>query len=107
LERGHSETGHLAPDPHAYAVTGDVERRRVLLVDDTWVTGARIRSAAAALQRAGASVVAMTVVGRIVDTRAAPGNARWWSWAEATARPGRDARFAPCCLSHCTLATPR
>jgi len=107
LERGDGVTRHLAPHPHAYTVVGDVRGRRVLLVDDVWVTGARIRSAAATLERGGASVAAMLVVGRIVDTGAAPGNARWWSWAESKASPGRDAALVPCCLSQCTLATTR
>ncbi|MDQ6836192.1 MAG: phosphoribosyltransferase [Actinomycetota bacterium] len=38
--------------------------RSVLLVDDTWTTGASARSAAATLKRAGASTVAAVVIGR-------------------------------------------
>jgi phosphoribosylpyrophosphate synthetase len=57
----------------------DVRGRRVLVVDDTWVTGARARSAAAALALAGAQVVAALVIGRAVDPDASPAVARWWS----------------------------
>lgn len=44
---------------------------RVLLVDDTWTTGASAQSAAMALRRAGARSVATVVIGRHVG-RAAP-----------------------------------
>lgn len=39
----------------------------VLLLEDTWVTGASAQSAAAALKRAGARHVAVVVIGRHVD----------------------------------------
>jgi hypothetical protein len=41
----------------------------VLLVDDTWVSGASAQSAAVALKRAGARRVAVVVLGRHVDPR--------------------------------------
>ena len=67
--------GHLSPAAGAFGVNGAVGGRRVLLVDDTWVTGARMRSAAAAaLEAAGARVVAMVVAGRVVD----PARRRAW-----------------------------
>ena len=39
----------------------------MLLVDDTWVSGASAQSAAAALKAAGARRVALVVIGRHVD----------------------------------------
>jgi|SRR5579884_225122 len=39
----------------------------VLLIDDTWTTGASAQSAAAALRRAGAGTVAAVVIGRHVN----------------------------------------
>jgi hypothetical protein len=51
----------------------------VLLLDDTWVSGASAQSAAAALKLAGAAYVATVVLGRHVnpaDPRAAPLMAR-------------------------------
>jgi predicted amidophosphoribosyltransferase len=41
--------------------------RAVLLIDDTWTTGANARSAAAALKAAGAERVAVMVIGRYVN----------------------------------------
>jgi predicted amidophosphoribosyltransferase len=50
----------------------DVAGEAVLLVDDTWTTGARLQAAAAALRSAGAHAVAGLVVGRHVDPRRHP-----------------------------------
>jgi hypothetical protein len=46
---------------------GPVAGADVLLVDDTWVSGASAQSAAAALKAAGARRVALVVIGRHVD----------------------------------------
>jgi len=55
----------FSPDKYepATAPTG----RSVLLIDDTWTTGANAQSAAAALKSAGASTVAALVVGRHIS----------------------------------------
>ena len=47
--------------------SGDVGGRAVLLIDDTWTTGANAQSAAAALKAAGARRVAALVIGRYVN----------------------------------------
>ncbi len=110
IDRGPGSADHLAPDPDAFAVRGAARGRRVLLVDDTWVTGARMRSAAFALTEAGAQVVALVVAGRAVgavDTAPVPAVARWWCWAEARQRHGSGVGRAPCCLAHCTGDGPR
>jgi hypothetical protein len=44
-----------------------LEGERILLVDDTWTTGASAQSAAAALREAGASTVAALVIGRHIN----------------------------------------
>jgi adenine/guanine phosphoribosyltransferase-like PRPP-binding protein len=44
-----------------------VPRADVLLIDDTWVSGASAQSAAAALKLAGARRVAIVVLGRHLD----------------------------------------
>lgn len=49
------------------SVHGQVTGENVLLVDDTWVSGASAQSAAAALKLAGAARVAVIVLGRHVD----------------------------------------
>jgi hypothetical protein len=55
--------------PHAfdrrrYATTGRLPEAAVLIVDDTWTTGANVQSAATALKEAGAQTVAAVVIGR-------------------------------------------
>jgi hypothetical protein len=51
-------------DPGRFAVTGARPGAGVLLVDDTWVSGASAQSAAAALKRAGIGPVAVVIAGR-------------------------------------------
>jgi hypothetical protein len=52
--------------PDAFPATGRLARERIILVEDTWVTGAKSVSAAGALMEAGASV-AVIVIGREVN----------------------------------------
>lgn len=84
------------------ARSGSVARRRILLVDDTYTTGAHIQSAAAALDVAGAAEVNLLVLGRRVyagtpgkpTTRAPDGPSA--GDALAVPRRWRIAR-CPCC----------
>jgi predicted amidophosphoribosyltransferase len=52
---------------HKYEAIRELGGRSVLLVDDTWTTGANAQGAAAALKGAGASTVAALVIGRYVN----------------------------------------
>jgi len=99
LASGAGDSGHLAPDPAAVVVSGPIAGRRVLLVDDTWVTGARLSAAAVAVESAGAAVVALVVAGRVVDS---PGTAaaRWWDAVEERVNSADDR----CCLDACRWA---
>jgi predicted amidophosphoribosyltransferase len=47
-----------------FAAISQLQSRSVLLIDDTWTTGASARSAAESLKRAGASIVAAVIIGR-------------------------------------------
>jgi hypothetical protein len=70
LVRAEAAVGHMRPDAAAFRVPAGagagVVGRRILLLDDTYVTGARAQSAAAALRRAGARAVVIVALGRVV-----------------------------------------
>jgi hypothetical protein len=53
-----------ARDPEKFAATRRLSGESILLIDDTWTTGANAQSAAAALKSAGAGPVAALVIGR-------------------------------------------
>jgi predicted amidophosphoribosyltransferase len=63
-------TGAIAPDERKYHPDRFAAQRTispdesVLLIDDTWTTGSRAQSAGTALRAAGASNVAVVVIGR-------------------------------------------
>lgn len=67
LRRGPGVLGHNEASDTGYEVTRDVTDTRVLIVDDTFTSGARSQSAASALQIAGADVVAIVPVGRYIN----------------------------------------
>jgi hypothetical protein len=62
--------GHMRPDPAAFSLHAQgkaaVAGARVLLLDDTYVSGARAQSAAAALQRASARATVIAPLGRVL-----------------------------------------
>ena len=69
LVRGEDATDHLIASRHGFEVEASADRawlrrRRVLVVDDTIITGARAQSAAATLRLSGATVAGILVVGR-------------------------------------------
>ena len=51
-------------DRRRYEVTVSPAQAAVLVIDDTWTTGANLQSAATALKEAGAQTVAAVVIGR-------------------------------------------
>jgi predicted amidophosphoribosyltransferase len=67
LHRSEVGCSHRRFDRRRFISDCRLEGERVLLVDDTWTTGASAHSAAAALREAGASTVAAIVVGRHVN----------------------------------------
>lgn len=64
LERADPPTPEHDFDPHKFEPTRPLTGQAVLLIDDTWTTGASAQSGAAALKRAGARTVAAVVIGR-------------------------------------------
>ncbi len=85
--------GHLWADEGGFRVGNKVDGQRILLLDDTWTSGARAQSAASSLARAGATVVALVPVGRVVDPAWSPRIASWWQ-----ARAGLAYEPGTCCL---------
>lgn len=77
---------HNHGDPRAYRATSPaLPGRRVLLLDDTFTTGARVQSAASTLSLAGAEVIACLVIGRVINPNFDAGTRTLW--ADASARP--------------------
>jgi predicted amidophosphoribosyltransferase len=66
LERTEVDVDHREAAEQAYRALPEADGRRVLLIDDTFTSGARVQSAASALAVAGADVVAAVVLGRFV-----------------------------------------
>ncbi len=93
LERTEVPLDHRLADQRGFRVTADVGGKRVLLVDDTFTTGARIQSAGSALALAGADVVAAVVLGRVVQPSFSAGAEALWQEQSTT-----PFDFARCCL---------
>lgn len=70
LARTGAPVGHMRPSAAAFVVRREarsaVTGRRVLVLDDTYVSGARAQSAAGALRRAGARSVVVVALGRVL-----------------------------------------
>lgn len=64
LRRSTAEVAERTPDARKYEAARGLGGEAVLLIDDTWTTGANAQSAAAALREAGAGTVAAVVIGR-------------------------------------------
>jgi predicted amidophosphoribosyltransferase len=93
LERGPGALNHNQASDDGYTVIRNVEGENILVVDDTFTSGARIQSAASALSLAGANVVAAVPIGRVINP--AFSDATRELWAAACAR-GFD--FEVCAL---------
>jgi hypothetical protein len=74
---------------------------RVLLLDDTWTTGASAQSAAMALRRAGARSVATVVLGRHINPEFEPA----WPTGPGPPHASRIERQMPFALASCAVHT--
>lgn len=66
LRRSGTPVDPRSVDSGKYNATRDLNDASVLLIDDTWTTGANAQSAAAALELAGAGPIGILVLGRHV-----------------------------------------
>lgn len=67
LERSDVEGEERTVDPRRFVAKRRLDGEAVLLVDDTWTTGASVESAAQVLKGAGASTVGVVIMGRHVN----------------------------------------
>jgi hypothetical protein len=93
LVRGPAPVDHKLADDDAFAVPRRLSGERVLLVDDTLTSGARLQSAVSAIRLNGASAVAAIVIGRVIDP----------AWNDNSRRVWERARQTPFTFDHCCL----
>jgi len=67
LMRSGTAVADRVVDPLKYSPTRDLDGESVLVIDDTWTTGANAQSAAGALKTTGAGRVAVLAIGRHVN----------------------------------------
>jgi hypothetical protein len=67
LMRSETPVAERMVDPLKYSPTRDLAGESVLIIDDTWTTGANAQSAAGALKTTGAGQVAVLAIGRHVN----------------------------------------
>jgi phosphoribosylpyrophosphate synthetase len=67
LWRGEGAIGWRQPNDQAFKVRGNVDGKTILIIDDIFVSGAHVQSAASALYLAGAASVTALVAVRLID----------------------------------------
>jgi hypothetical protein len=85
---GPGQCGHRRAEEAGFRVDPALAGARVLVVDDTWASGARVQSTASALVLAGAAVAAVAVLGRYVTPMAGTGTEAWWKEQVRAGRAG-------------------
>jgi hypothetical protein len=104
LRRAGGPIGHMRPSAAAFEVPAPfrpaVKGRRLVLLDDTYVSGSRAQSAAAALRRAGARATLIVTLGRVVRPDRSTLHERFLRRCEApvgTGDAGTGTAPARCC----------
>jgi hypothetical protein len=78
LHRGSGQIDHTVASDGGYEPAHEVSGHRILLVDDTFTSGARAQSAASALNNAGATVAAIVPIGRVINPDFNEENEAYW-----------------------------
>ncbi len=94
LARGPGQLAHGVATDDGFITKCRVEGSRIVLVEDTYTSGARAQAAASSLQLAGAHVLAILTVARVVDPSYGPHVRDYWR-----AQTQKPFEFASCCLS--------
>ena len=94
LAPGTVALAHRVAGDGGFEVVAPVRRRRIVVVDDVLATGSRAQSAASALALAGATVVAVVPLARMVAGPGAPSfeTAAWAAWSRR-----QSFRWDTCC----------
>lgn len=79
LEATAHGAGHRRASTKAFTLRHEVVGRRLLVLDDTWTTGARAQSAASTLASGGARVEGIVVIGRLVRPCTDPSSRALWA----------------------------
>jgi len=103
LVKGPGRLDHLHPSRSGFVVDPRVDlatlgRHRVLVVDDSYTTGARAQSAATALRLVGMRVGAILALGRVVAPHSCPWHAAFWA---AYAGDGASGHNVGCTAPEC------
>lgn len=103
LRRSSVGVGDRAFAPQKYTCVQRLTGEAVLLIDDTWTTGANAQSAAAVLKEAGAGKVACVVIGRHVSRDWGNNKQR----LQALVRPFDWSRCALCAPPFSAVSKPK
>jgi adenine/guanine phosphoribosyltransferase-like PRPP-binding protein len=78
LRRGSQALQHNVASDDGYEPLRQLKGERILLVDDTFTSGARAQSAASVLSNAGATVAAIVPIGRVISPEFNDQTAEYW-----------------------------
>ncbi len=93
LEPGTEPVQHRRASDTGFRIVGSVSEARVLLIDDTFTSGAALQSAASAIGLAGASDVAAVMIGRFFRPEYSDTTHTFWAAVKA-----RGFSFGRCAL---------
>lgn len=93
LTRGPAVVGHNQASDDAFQLRRRLAGERVLIIDDTFTSGARAQSAASAINLNGGVTVAVLAIGRVFDPGFNDDTAAYWA---AQSKATFD--WATCCI---------
>jgi hypothetical protein len=93
LRRGEQPMTHVLASDEGFEPIRELDGERIVLIDDTFTSGARAQSAASALNNAGATVAAIVPIGRVITPSFGPHVEQYWKRQGASVFD-----FDVCCL---------